>query len=546
MLGFGVGSADLIEKLEINWKDGKGQVFKNIKSNQTISVKYTDAFKMDSKARITRSIKTFEPICKTSGIDFQHKENDFIDFNYEKLIPKMISREGPKMEVGDVNNDGLDDFYIGGAKNQPGKLYVQKKGSKNIFTEVENNIFYKDRVYEDIESVFLDVDQDDDLDLYVVSGGGEPFKDYTLSDRLYINDGKGKFNKSDQHPQLAFNGSCAVVADINQDGAKDIFVGARSVPGSYGKYPRSRILLGDGSGKLYDASARAFGDRIHLGMVTDAVWLEESKELIVVGEWLPITILSFREGKIEEKKLKNTSGWWNTIHAADMDGDGDEDLLVGNLGLNSNLKSSIEYPVNLYVKDFDNNGSIDPILSYYRYGVEYPYYGRDELARQLLAIKKEYPTYNSYANSTFSDIFPIEELRGAGRWQANMFESVYLENQGKGNFTVTKLVDELQIAPIYGFATDDFDGNGKQDILAVGNFYGNQINMGRYDASYGHFVTKSKSGEWEYIEPGDSGFAIDGEARDIKVLNYRDGDRLILVSRNNADIQVFKVKKDFH
>lgn len=535
-LVFGLGSVDMIERLEINWKDGKGQVLKNVKVNQTISVRYANAVKIDSEVPKSKSEKIFEVVDETSGIDFRHQENDFIDFDYEKIIPRMLSREGPKMEVGDVNNDGLDDFYIGGAKNQSGKLYVQKEEEgENIFTEVENNAFYKDRVYEDIQSVFLDVDQDDDLDLYVVSGGNEPFKDYTLTDRLYINDGCGKFTKSVQHPQFAINGSCAVVGDINQDGFDDIFIGGRSIPGSYGKYPRSRILLGDGDGRLFDATARAFANDINLGMVTDAVWLEESKELIVVGEWLPITILSFREGKIEEKKLKNTSGWWNTIHAADMDGDGDKDLLVGNMGLNSNLQASVEYPVNLYIKDFDKNGSIDPILSYYRNGTEYPYYGRDELARQLVAIKKEYPTYKSYAKSTFSDVFPIEELSGAGRWQVRMFESIYLENRGEGNFQITVLGDELQIAPIYGFTTGDFDGNGTQDILAVGNFFSNQISMGRYDASYGHFLVKSESGDWEYIEPGDSGFAIDGEARDIKVLNYGDGEKLILVSRNNTD-----------
>lgn len=540
---FGVGSADKIDKLVVNWKDGKGQVLENLEANQVVTLKYSDAAEMklvdDRKTR-----QTFKPVDVEAGIDFRHIENDYIDFEYEKLIPRMISHEGPKIAVGDVNNDGLDDFYIGGAKNQSGKLYVQRAQADKIFEELVNDVFYKDRIHEDAHPVFIDVDLDGFLDLYVVSGSGEPFQDFTQGDRLYINDGTGQFVKSNQHPKLDFNGSCAVVGDINQDGIQDIFVGARSVPGSYGLQHKSRILLGDGSGSLFDATSRALGDKIKLGMVTDAVWLDNTKELIVVGEWMPITILSFRDAKIEEKKLDNTSGWWNTIHAADIDGDGDQDLLIGNMGTNSNLAASIEYPVSLYVKDFDNNSSIDPILSYYRDGVEYPYYGLDELAHQLVAVKKVYRSYETYAKSTFKDVFPIEELKGAGRRQVQTFESLLVENNGDGNFTATALPQDMQTAPIYGFATEDFDGDKNQDILAVGNFYGNQVNMGKYDASYGHFLKGEGIGNWKSVNPLESGFAVDGEARDIKILKSGGGKKLILVSRNNAGVRLFSCLKE--
>jgi len=538
-LVFGIGNAQKIDKLEINWKNGKGQVVENLEPNQTIILRYSDAVAMRFNTSNSQK-KIFQNITDKSGIEFRHEENNYVDFDYETLIPRMASREGPKITIGDVDGDGLDDFYIGGAKNQPGKIYRQISSDEMIFEGLENDIFYKDRVYEDAESVFFDVDTDGDLDLYVVSGGGEFYTDYTLTDRLYINDGTGHLEKSIHHPQLAFNGSCVVAGDINQDGNDDLFIGGRSVPGSYGKYPRSRILLGDGGGQLYDATSRAFGDNIKLGMVTDAVWLEESKELIVVGDFLPVTILSFRDAKIEEKKLEQTVGWWNTINKADLDGDGDQDLLLGNFGLNSNLQASGNYPVNLYIKDFDNNGSIDPILSYYRKGIEYPYFGRDKIAEQLIAITKEFPSYKSFASSTFQQVFPIEELKGAGRWQAYMFASIYLENKGEGEFVPHILPEDLQITPIYGIVAEDFSGDGSQEILAVGNFYSNQGGIGKLDASYGHYLKRSENGIWKPVEPRDSGFAIYGEARDIKVVLDRNGEKIILVSRNNGSVSVFK------
>ena len=245
------------------------------------------------------------------------------------------------------------------------------------------------------------------MDLYVVSGGGESFDNLTTKDRLYINDGLGDFTKSNLHPQLNFNGSCAVSGDFNSDGNSDVFVGARSIPGNYGKHYRSRLLLGDGNGALYDYTEYTFANNVNLGMVTDAVWLEDSKELVVVGEWMPITIIDFNVEPLKEVKIANTSGWWNAIEKADVDGDGDEDLLVGNFGLNTNLKASLEFPVSLYL-DFDDNSKIDPIMSYFKDGNEYPYYSLDEMAGQLVKLKKEYRTYQRYANSKFEDVFQIK------------------------------------------------------------------------------------------------------------------------------------------
>jgi hypothetical protein len=534
---FGLGEGKKVTRLIVRWNDGKVQHLDSVKANQTITFDYNKSALPKLSIEAKSEEKIFYDISHKSGVDYRHEENSFNDFEFEKLIPRMISREGPKIAVGDVNNDGLDDFYIGGAKNQEGQIYVQIKGKEKLFQGIKSNDFYVDRASEDVGAVFIDVDNDGDLDLYVVSGGGEPYQDFTMADRLYLNDGKGNFTKTDTHPQLGFNGSCVVTGDFNKDGIPDLFVGARSIPGSYGRYTRSRILLGDGKGHLFDVTARIFGTHINLGMVTDAAWLPESRELVVVGEWMPVTILDFKNIPLVEKKIKNTSGWWNTVHATDLDNDGDLDLLLGNLGLNTNLNASVSYPVNLYIKDFDNNQSIDPILSYYKEGTEYPYYGLDELSRQLIAVKKVYTTYRSYAESNFSEVFPTEELRGGGRLQAFTFASAYFENQNAGNFIENELPIELQMAPLYSFASGDFNGNGSIDILAGGNFYANQINIGKLDASYGHYLS-GKGERLKHIESKDSGFSLKGEVRDIKILEGSGGQKIILVSRSNDSIQI--------
>ena len=540
ILTFGIDSLNVIDEVKVTWYDGNQEILEKMPANRTHTFHYENSKppkhqNIDSNKRD----KIFKRVRDISGISFEHKENDFIDFKFEKLMPRMISKEGPKIAVADVNGDGLDDFYIGGAKNQTGELYIQSKGGDKIFEKKHIEDFIKDRASEDAGLVFFDIDNDNDLDLYVVSGGGEYFDDLTAKDRLYINDGVGNFTKSNSHPQISFNGSCVVSGDFNSDGNLDIFVGSRSIPGAYGKHFRSRLLLGDGTGALYDYTSITFGNNVNLGMVTDAVWLEESKELIVVGEWMPITIIDFNFAPLEERKIPNTSGWWNTIESADFDGDGDQDLLLGNFGINTNLKASIDYPVKLYIKDFDGNSKIDPIMSYYKDGNEYPYYGLDEMAGELVELKKQFRTYESFANSKFQDVFPNHKLKGAEMLNAVTFESVFLENKN-GQFVIEELPIDLQMSPIYSFAIDDFNKDGISDFIAGGNFYSNQINIGKSDASYGHLLTlNNKDGNltWDIIN--ESGFAIDGEVRDIKILKGMDNQKLIIVSLNNKRVEVF-------
>ena len=540
VLTFGIDSLDVIDKVKVTWFDGNEEILENLSANKTHTFYYKDS-KTPKSQNIdsNQSEKIFKSVSDISGITFNHKENDFIDFKYEKLMPRMISKEGPKIAVADVNGDGLDDFYIGGAKNQTGELYIQSNRDDKIFEKKDIVDFYRDRASEDVGLVFFDVDNDNDMDLYVVSGGGEYFDNLLLKDRLYINDGFGNFKKSNSHPQLSFNGSCVVSGDFNSDGNLDVFVGARSIPGAYGKHFRSRLLLGDGTGSLYDYTSITFGNNVNLGMVTDAVWLEESKELIVVGEWMPITIVDFNYAPLEERKIPNTSGWWNTIEKADVDGDGDQDLLLGNFGINTNLKASIDYPVNLYIKDFDDNSKIDPIMSYYKDGKEYPYYSLDKLSGQLVELKKRYRTYESYANSKFQDVFPSQKLMGSEKLNAVTFKSVFLENK-IGQFVIEKLPNDLQMSPIYSFAIDDFNKDGTSDFIAGGNFYSNQINIGKCDASYGHLLTlNNNDGKLTWNTLNESGFAIDGEVRDIKVLKGIDNQKWIIISKNNENVEIF-------
>ncbi|MEC7265256.1 MAG: VCBS repeat-containing protein [Bacteroidota bacterium] len=537
-LVFGLAKADNV-KVSVDWGNGKKQQINSVKTNTTLILNYADAQETHQLPREQGST-FFKNVSYKSGIDFIHQENDHIDFKYERLIPRMLSRQGPKVAVGDVNNDGLDDFYIGGAKNQEGELYLQQPDAETYFIKKTVSDFYRDRGNEDAGAVFFDIDTDMDLDLYVVGGSGEPFRDFSSTDRIYINDGHGNFTKSVTHPKLGFNGSCVVKADFNEDGIDDLFVGARSTPGAYGKYVKSHILWGGGSGALYDVTERIFGDHVKLGMVTDAVWLEDTRELVIVGEWMPVTVLDFKNPPLVEQKILNTQGWWNTVRAADIDNDGDQDLFLGNMGCNTNLRPSLDYPINLYLKDFDGNSSLDPILTYYKDGLEYPYFGLDELATQLTALKKVYLSYESYANSTFSEVFPREELQGSGRLQAFTFESAYFERDQTGSFVSHELPYEMQWAPLYAFAADDFNKDGQMDVLAGGNFYANQLNIGKCDASFGHFLTQGDNMEGLVNMPGsETGFVVNGEIRDIKILNTNDGEKLVLVSRNNGAVQLF-------
>ena len=350
---------------------------------------------------------------QTSLPNVQHHENTFNDFTVQSLLPNYYSRQGPCIEVTDINKDGLEDFFIGGAKGQPSQIFMQN--SNGTFTNKPEPALVKDAASEDVAAIFFDADNDGDKDLYVASGGYEfDENDAALQDRLYLNDGKGNFTKKENAlPQMLTSKGCVKAADIDGDGDMDLFVGGRVVPGKYPTTPRSYILINDGKGNFKDATSNVCAALQQPGMVTDALWTDlnndKQPDLIVVGEWMPIKVFINQKGKLSDASSTYihfaSAGWWNRIYAADMDNDGDPDLIIGNCGLNTQFHVNEKEPMTIYYKDFDNNGSIDPILCYYINGVSYPASSRDDMTEQLPGLKKKFLEYKDYADATINEMF---------------------------------------------------------------------------------------------------------------------------------------------
>ncbi len=543
-LHFGLGEENLITKLTIKWPDGTFQELENIEPNTTIKLNQADAQPVDVNSAKPLPERWIKNISDKSGIDFTYRENFFLDFSIEKLLPHLLSTEGPPLAVGDFNGDGLDDFFIGGAKGQRGSVYLQQQEGDFLFTESDTTAFANEKFCEDVGAAFADIDNDGDLDLYVVSGGSEPDKSIRVQDRLYLNDGSGRLSKSiDALPTAHYNGSCVVPADFTGDGFIDFFVGGRSTPHEYGNPGVSRVFINNRNGTFSDQTSGYLRYSGRIGLVTDASWRDDTRELIIVGEWMPITIYRYHRDSVTTKIIPTSSGWWNTIYADDMDRDGDIDFLVGNEGLNTNLSASATEPLDLYLRDYDGDLSFDPIIAYYKNGQQWVYPGLDELSQQIPGVKRTYRNYEKYANSTFQQIFPEEELATSFHLQVQILASIWIENKGDGEYAIHELPAETQYAPIYGFAAHDFDGDDLKDIISVGNFYGNQPSMGRCDASFGLYLRNNGSGHFTTVNNRESGFAIFGESRDVKILETGKDHKLILVARNNADTRLFEFKK---
>jgi enediyne biosynthesis protein E4 len=542
----GLGKTDTVDLVLVLWPDGKETRMQKVATNQVLKLNQQDGKLLLAPEPLSNKI--FQSV-NLSGIDYTHKESNFIDFDRDKLLFHMLSTEGPKMAKADVNNDGLEDLFIGGAKDEAASLFIQTKDRK--FLKQNQLLFDKDKESEDIMSVFFDADNDGDIDLYVCSGSNEfSTSSIALADRLYINDGKGNFSKSAQIlPTFTFESTSTVKPfDYDKDGDMDLFVGVRSHPFLYGIPMNGYILNNDGKGKFKNVTLEIAKGLEEIGMITDAAWSDingdGNGDLIVVGEYMPITVFVNESGsfvnKTEQFELNKTNGWWNTIESADLDGDGDLDFVLGNHGLNSRFKASEDKPVCMYVNDFDKNGTMEQIICTYYGDKSYPMVLRHDLMAQIPTLKKKYLKYESFKDQMITDIFTQEELSNAIKHNVYELSNSLLINEGAEGLKLKHLPVEAQFSVTYAIIIDDFDHDGSMDIILAGNLYNVKPEVGQYDASYGTFLKGDGKGNFIVLPETKSGLMLDGEIRDLETITIA-GKKYLLAARNNDSILTNKI-----
>ncbi|GGI56380.1 VCBS repeat-containing protein [Winogradskyella haliclonae] len=546
-LHFGVKKGLAVNKLEIIWPNQKMQTIEDLNLNQISSIRYNPTSTYTS----TKDAKPyFEEKTDLLGKGFSHTENEFIDFKREALLHHKYSEEGPAVAIADVNGDGLEDVYLGGAKDFTGKLFLQTQSGKFDYKFLVG--FEIDKTHEDTDAVFFDANGDGRLDLYVVSGGNENKANaQTYLDRLYFGDGKGNFNRvRNVLPELFTSGSVVKIHDIDGDGDQDIFIGSRVTPGRYPQAPRSYILNND-NGIFKDVTLQWAKGLASIGMVTDAEFADldndGTKELIISGEWIPVSVFKFENGTYQNRTIEfgldKKVGWWNSVTVADINGDGFKDIVAGNLGLNSIFKASDSEPTELYFKDFDNNGSIDPVITTYIEGVSYPLHNRDRMLNHMVMLKKRFTRYAPYSNATITDIFTPQELQNVNVLKANHFQhTLFVNDNGKG-FKAQNLPSETQISVLNDAVIKDLNKDGNVDVITGGNFYGTDAEYGRYDASIGTTLINKGNSNFEAISATESGLEISGNVQHIKEVSVA-GQPHLLVIRNNEPASLIKITSD--
>ena len=547
ILHFGLGKQEKIDRVVIHWNDGKQSVIENPKIDEVhiIDKTKTQLRQVDKEKKrplfANISTRLLNPV-------FVHQENLFDDFQKEILLPHRQSMLGPALAVGDVNGDGLEDFYGGGAKGQSGMLYTQAQDGR--FSGQEVNAFKADSGYEDVGAKFLDVDGDTDLDLYVASGGGGEFegKEAMLQDRLYLNDGLGNFSLvRGRLPAMRTSTQAIAAADWDNDGDVDLFVGGRTMPGKYPMPPASYLLINE-NGTFKDKTQSLSPEMAELGMVTAAEWadtdMDGKLDLVVVGEWMPITIFKNTgngfENQTEMFGLEKTAGWWYSIHKVDFDKDGDEDFVVGNVGLNNKFHPSLEKPLFVYANDFDKTGTLDIVLSKIYKGSKVPVRGKECSTSQMPFISEKFPTYASFANASLEEIYDESELKEAIEYEVYSFASVFMENRGNGKFVLKELPAPAQLAPINGIVSRDFDKDGHVDLVVAGNMMQTEVETPQYDAGKGLFLKGQGNGNFETrLQMEYSGLFLFGDVKNLQLIHLRKEQLpAFLVANNNGNLDL--------
>lgn len=524
VLHFGLGKVSEIDSLRITWQSGASQVVYHTKADKLLTLEENNAVK--GSAQLLKAPSIFNLV--KSPLDYVEKPNTINDFKRQPLLVNPLSFSGPCMITGDANGDGLEDIFIGGENGEPSALYLMQKGGGFIkkaepsFDQIKNKHI--------VSAVFFDVNGDGKPDLYLASGGYENIMpdDAVLQDELLLNDGQGNFRKADNAlPSMLTSKSCVRVADINGDGYPDLFVGGRVVPGRYPEAPRSYLLINDGKGHFSDQTSKICPELSRPGMVTDAAWIDldgnKQPDLVIVGEWMPVGIFINNHGRlIDASKLylgKSYSGWWNCITVGDFNNDHHPDFIVGNQGLNTQCKATENEPAEMFYKDFDGNGAIDPVFCFYIQHKSYPYASRDELLEQVSMMRTRFPDYNSYADATINEVFTKEEMRGAGYLSANTLATTCFLSDSKGKLHASALPLQVQFSPVFTINTLDFNHDGKTDLLICGNMNKAKLRLGKSDANYGILLKGNGSGAFSYVNQSESGFKLKGDVRSVININ---------------------------
>ncbi len=543
MLGnvmIGVGDTTAVDSILVIWPDRSFEKIKEPRYNRNNVLEWKEGLpSFDYSSLSFQKRKSFVDRTATSSLPFRHVENNFVEFDRERLMPFMVSREGPALAVGDVNNDGLDDFFIGSAKWESSKIFMQTEEGK--FYSNTPEIIWRDSIYEDVDAVFVDLDNDNDLDLVVASGGNEFWGDSPyLRQRFYLNDGNGTFSKRSFFPGAFMTASCVLPNDFNNDGLVDFFIGGRAVPKSYGLAPSSYFFKNVGNGKFEDVSETICNDLGNIGMVTDGAWADldgdGKDDLVLTIDWGKVVAMMGRNEGFEVVDITRSTGLWGFIYPIDGDQDGDIDLIVGNMGLNSRFEVNEDQPLRLYVNDFDDNGQVEQILTYLVEGREVPFASHAELTKQLPSLKKKFLYAKDFSNASISDLFGIRKLQDSKLYEVNNLANTYLKNDGSGKFEEVALPDPLQFSSLRAATSVPTTETGESQLIVAGNFFENNVDMGWYDASYGNLMRINSNGS---LIVDRRSLGIRGQVRNARQITIL-GHQMFILVRNNDSIVILE------